>query len=144
MVPVDMPTASDASVLIWATDRVADVQGLAFSDYREHILGLRRYFTPDAFQEYQEALAASRVIDKIVKDRLVSWVRPTLAPTIIDKGVVDGHLTYVVEVRFVQFFEGGDISTRTQEQVARLVIRRASRTINPAGLLLAQYLVRNT
>jgi len=140
--PTAIPTVSDAQLLIWAADRISDFQGLSFTNYADHVLSLRQYFSEDGFSQYQSALKTSKTVDKIKRDRLTTWIQPTEAPRITDKGVVGDAMTWVVEMPFVQFYEGGEISNRTGGQVATLLIRRTSRTKNAAGLMVAKYLVR--
>lgn len=140
--PVRNPGMSDSELLSWASNMVFKIHNISFADYEEHIMSLHHYFTADSFRQYQRALVDSKTIEKVKAQRLVMWVEPKSAPRILSAKVVNGKFTWVVEFELTQYVGGGSYSSYGSDLVATMVVERASRTTNLAGVVISKYLVK--
>lgn len=141
--PLDQTELTEAEILDWASDRILDLQMVSFADYRDHLVGLRDYFVPAAFAEYQKALISNKTIDRVKNDRLVKYAEPVEAPVLQSMKVKNGVLTWVITMKIREFMAGGEYSSSSTDLEAEITIVRANKTINLDGVRISKYLVNS-
>lgn len=140
--PLSEPILSDASMLMWAADRIKEIHTLAFTDYVDHIMSLSKHFTPVAFKNFQTSIIESKTIEKLKTKRLLMHMEPVEAPRIIKKGIANGKYTWVIEMKIKQIMEGGEYSQTGNILVVTMTAERVSRSQSLSGLVISKYLVR--
>jgi len=142
MAPLNVAGMTDSEVMSWTSNMIRKVHHLSFTDYLDHIYGMRPNFTEKAFIEFQKAILSTKAIDKIKKDRLIMHSEPLEAPRITQKGLVNGIATWVIEQEILQKTEGGEYTQVGNELKVTVTVQRTSRSHNLSGLIIKKYLVK--
>lgn len=140
--PLSQPVMSDANILMWASDRIKEIHTLAFTDYVDHIMSMKKDFTPAAFKNFQTSIIESKTIEKLKTKRLLMHMEPIEAPRIIKKGTAGGKYMWVIQMKIKQIMEGGDYTQAGNVLTVTMTAERASRTESLSGLVINQYLVK--
>lgn len=136
------PTLTETQVLNWAAKRMKAIHTLTFTDYVDHVQSLRGDFTPEAFDNYQRALLASKNLEKVKNERLVMWAEPISAPRITQAKVINGKYTWVIEMHINQYMGGGEFVSSATPIKGIMVVERTSRARNLAGIVISKYLAK--
>lgn len=141
--PLDKTELTEAEILDWAAERILDLQLVSFADHRDHLIGLRDYFVPAAFAEYQKALVGNRTIDRVKNDRLVKYAEPLEAPVLQVMKIDNGVLSWRITMKIREYMAGGEYSSSSTDLEAEITIVRANKTKNLDGVKISKYLVNS-
>ena len=139
---LENPVQSVTRVRSWTTEAVMQGLTLSFANYQQQLADNRLLFTDTGWRSFENALKASRILDSIITQQLVTSVAPEGAPVIRAQGVADGgRYAWVVELPIVVTYESTSNKQSTKFLVTATVMRRPE-SENPSGLGIAQILVK--
>ena len=138
--PVDVPHITDVDAMDWAVKKMHSIHKLSIHDYENHINNLAVDFTREAFDNYVNQLRRSQTLAKIEDNGQSTWIEPTSAPRIINKGIYDGAYEWVISMESNLIFGGGNFTTVPVPIKSEIVIRRSRDVSNLSGLIIASYI----
>lgn len=138
LIPLDRPLDSGEIVADFANKVAQSLYRYDCQNYREQIRDMEQYFTPDGYQNYQDALEKSNIIAMIKETSSISTAVATAAPTIFSRGEKNGVYQWVVQVPITVTLIPAN---RSQSLMITLKIIRESQALKPRGLAVAAYSV---
>ena len=135
--PLDQPIQSEEVIVNWAAGALTETYTMSFLNYREELSSARRHFTIDGWSMFEKALEDSSFLQTVEREKFVSSAVPSGAPVIINEGIIAGLYAYQIQVPLSITFESANGSTRMEQLVTVVVVRR-SETESPVGLGIAQ------
>lgn len=143
--PVDQ--ALDENIVsLWLIDAITQSTTMGFHDYHLRLKDIRSFYTDkgwDSFMRYMKSshLGNPSLISRLDNDRLVIFGSPSLAPQILQRGLVNGVYTYII--RYVtQVKEVSKTGSAVPKLTFDLTVERVKSDTNPAGLAIAQWRIK--
>lgn len=134
---LDRPIQSENFVLNWTTGVVTKAYSMNFANYSQQLKDIQSSFNEAGWNGYQEALASSEFIQKMLSNQYATSAVPKSAPVIVNQGLLDGVWAWRVEVPIIVSYKSASNSL-TQEITVKAVVVRRPETENPSGLAIAQ------
>lgn len=131
--PLDAPVMDDAELLTWTARAILATYNIDFVKYREQLQEASKYFTYRGWNSFGQSFKDSGNFARILKSRLVASAVPKKAPTITNKAVIGGVLTYQIGFPIVVTYENENQSSNNSLLVRILVIRTVE-TEHPDGV----------
>ncbi|MDF3055208.1 MAG: hypothetical protein K0Q74_1115 [Gammaproteobacteria bacterium] len=132
---LDAPVLSNAALLQWASDAAILAHTYDFANYREKFQAASKYFTAEAWREYQDVLKKSKNLETVVNKKLKVSAVATAAPVILDQGAVSGRYKWKVQLPILITYES--VNTKiTQPAEATMLITRVSASEAPKGIVV--------
>jgi intracellular multiplication protein IcmL len=136
--PLTAPMVSDSALLQWANQAAVAAYTYNFSTYRKELQEASEYFTPEGWNDFQTALKSSRNLETVITKKLVVTAVATGAPVILDRGVLNGHYSWKVQMPLLVTYESAS-TTIQQPIVVTMLITRVSTLNVPKGIAIAQF-----
>ncbi|MDD4457365.1 MAG: DotI/IcmL/TraM family protein [Syntrophotalea acetylenica] len=140
--PMSEPVFSDAGLLNWTSAVVTQTLTLDFLNFRKQLTDLQQYYTKEAFVELLKSLDSSGNLDRIRQRRLTTQAALDKAPVIIASGMMQGVLSWKIEVPVVVSYESSRGVETTQRMVAEVLVQRADTRKIPQGVQVRQLILR--
>lgn len=92
----DAPNTSSEAVVNWTAFALSEILTYNFNNIQERLSGASRYFTPEGWEAFREALARDDRIQGVVSGR--QFVSTVLAgsPVVLREGEIEGVYTWTV------------------------------------------------
>lgn len=140
--PMSEPVFSDAGLLNWTSSVVTQTLTLDFLNFRKQLTDLQQYYTKEAFVELLKSLDGSGNLDRIRQRRLTTQAVLDRAPVIVASGMMQGALSWKIEVPVVVSYESTRGVETTQRMVAEVLVQRADTRKVPQGVQVRQLILR--
>lgn len=136
--PLDKPNAPNNVILNWVTEGLMALNSFNFMTYQTVMDKGRSYFTIEGYQFYQKALTDSKIIEKVVNQKLVLTATATDAPQITKEGALGGR--YLWKVRIPMNFRYQAVEYNNFENVEiTILVMRVPTLQSPTGLVILKY-----
>jgi intracellular multiplication protein IcmL len=142
LAPLSEPYVDDAGLRNWSSDVVSRTFSLNFLHVKRSLEDVRKFYAPDAFQQLIVSLKKSGIISLITEKRLSVSVVLDKAPVITAKGVLQGTMSWKLEIPIVASYESSKGVETTQHLVATMLIQRADLREYPEGVYIKQMVLR--
>jgi intracellular multiplication protein IcmL len=136
--PLTAPMVSDSALLQWANQAAVAAYTYNFATYRKELQDASEYFTPQGWSDFETALQSSRNLETVINKKLVVTAVATGAPVILDRGVLDGHYSWKVQMPLLVTYESAS-TTIQQPILITMLITRVSTLNVPKGIAIAQF-----
>lgn len=136
--PLTAPMVSDSALLQWANQAAVAAYTYNFATYRGELQEASEYFTPSGWRDFEEALQSSRNLETVISKKLVVTAVATGAPVILDRGVLDNHYSWKVQMPLLVTYESAS-TTIQQPILVTMLITRVSTLNVPKGIAIAQF-----
>jgi intracellular multiplication protein IcmL len=136
--PLTAPMVSDSALLQWANQAAVAAYTYNFATYRKELQGASEYFTPEGWSNFETALQASRNLETVINKKLVVTAVATGAPVILDRGILDGHYSWKVQMPLLVTYESAS-TTIQQPILITMLVTRVSTLNVPKGIAIAQF-----
>jgi|JI10StandDraft_1071094.scaffolds.fasta_scaffold17595_6 intracellular multiplication protein IcmL len=135
MYALSEPVVTSAELLQWATAAATTVNTYDFTNWRKALQEASDYFTPGGWREFQDALKSSNNLGTVTTKKLSVTAVATGAPTILDKGVINGVYKWKVQLPLLITYESASTNI-SQPVVATMLITRTSTLETPRGIAI--------
>ncbi len=141
--PLTAPMVSDAVLSQWANEAAVAAYTYNFATYRKELQDASEYFTPGGWKDFETALQSSRNLETVVTKKLVVTAVATAAPVILDRGVLNNHYSWKVQMPLLVTY--GSASTTIQQPIqVTMLITRVSTLNVPKGIAIAQFVASSS
>lgn len=134
------PNQSDSAVLQWANQAAIAAFTYNFVNYRDELQASSGFFTAEGWDQFLSALQESNNLDAIKIKKLVVSAVATRAPIILQKGILNGHYSWRVQMPILVTYQSASEFTQ-QNNVVTMLITRVSTLNSPRGIGIAQFVV---
>jgi len=141
--PLTAPMVSEAALLQWANEAAVSAYTYSFATYRKELQDASEYFTPGGWKDFETALQSSRNLETVITKKLVVTAVATGAPVILDRGVLNGHYSWKVQMPLLVTYQSAS-TTIQQPIVVTMLITRVSTLNVPKGIAIAQFVASVT
>ena len=135
--PLDAPVMSEADLLIWTTKSIVAAYTVNFKEYRDQLSRAAAHFTVRGWNSFGAAFIETGNFEKLKRARLVATAVPERAPTIRERAVIGGSLTYKIELPLIVTYENEN-QAPTQRLLVTVLVVRAVETQHPDGIPIDQ------
>lgn len=140
LLALDQPNQTDSAVLQWANQAATAAYSYNWLTYRKELQAASEFFTRSGWRDFLQALQESNTLEAVTSKKLIVSAVATRAPTILDKGVMNGVYTWRVQIPLLVTFQSGSEFTQ-QNNIVTMTIVRVSSLSNPRGIGISQFLV---
>lgn len=141
--PLSAPMVSDSALLQWANQAAVAAYTYNFATYRKELQDASEYFTPEGWNDFETALQSSRNLETVINKKLVVTAVATGAPVILDRGILNGHYSWKVQMPLLVTYESAS-TTIQQPILVTMLITRVSTLNVPKGIAIAQFVASVT
>jgi intracellular multiplication protein IcmL len=138
--PLNEPNQSDSAVLQWANQAAIAAFTYNFVNYRDELQAASGFFTGEGWQQFLTALQQSNNLDAVKAKKLIVSAVATRAPIILQKGVLNGHYSWRVQMPLLVTYQSASEFSQ-QNNVLTMLITRVSTLNSPRGIGIAQFVV---
>ena len=139
MVALSEPNLSHPALVSWSAQATTEIMTFGFHDYRTRLQESSRHFTRRGWESFTRALQESGIVDSVTSNKQVVTAVPRSAPVIRSEGIKDGRYQWEIEIPMLINFQLG-ASSRTNQQIIRLIIVRVPRLESPSGIGVDQWI----
>ncbi|MEC8460903.1 MAG: DotI/IcmL/TraM family protein [Pseudomonadota bacterium] len=137
--PLTEAVKSTPQIRAFAADAAAAVFSYDFVNYRSQLQQAANFFTYSGWASYKNKLEASKNVQYVVDNRLVTTAAPVGVPVIINQSEINGRYTWQVTVPILRKFSGPTVSQNESKKITML-IQRAPYSECPNGIGIVQLL----
>lgn len=137
IMPLDAPVMSEADLKTWTVQSVVAAYTLNFKEYRDQSSKASAHFTIAGWNSFGTAFITTGNLEQLKRARLVVSAQPERAATIRDKSIIDGRLTYKIELPLIVTYENENQSN-TQHLLVTVIVIRDIETDHPDGIAIDQ------
>ncbi|MGB6976519.1 MAG: type IVB secretion system apparatus protein IcmL/DotI [Gammaproteobacteria bacterium] len=137
--PLTQPVVSKSELLQWATQAAVAAYTFDFVNYRKDLQAASEYFTPDGWQQFQEALKKTRILETVTSKKLVANAVATGAPVITDQSVINGRYAWKIRIPLLVTYESQSEKIPQSLEV-NMIVMRVSTLETPKGIAIAQFI----
>lgn len=135
MYALSEPVVTSAELLQWATVAATTVNTYNFTNWRKALQDASDFFTPNGWREFQDSLKASNNLETVTAKKLSVTAVATGAPSILDRGVINGVYKWKVQIPLLLTYESAGTNI-SQPVVATMLITRTSTLETPRGIAI--------
>lgn len=136
--PLTAPMVSDSALLQWANQAAVAAYTYNFATFRKELQDASEYFTPDGWKDFETALISSRNLETVINKKLVVTAVATGAPVILDRGILNGHYSWKVQMPVLVTYESASTTIQQPILVTMLITRVPAENV-PKGIAIAQF-----
>jgi len=141
--PLAEPKYSDGKVIAWLTEALPNIMNFDHLDVQQRIIGGEKYFTPDGWCHFIDALSSANIIEATIQRKLVSKIVVRGNPKVTGSSVTDGVYTWTLETPVSFAFTVDDASRSPAENISneKLIVKvsRSWSQTNPDGIGISQW-----
>lgn len=136
--PLTAPMVADSALLQWANQAAVSAYTYNFATWRKELQGASENFTPEGWSDFETALQSSRNLETVINKKLVVTAVATGAPVILDRGILNGHYSWKVQMPLLVTYESASTTIQQPVLITMLVTRVSTLTV-PKGIAIAQF-----
>lgn len=141
LIPLNQPNLSDKALLQWTSQAVVSVYSYNFVNFREIFQNNEKYFTNDGWQEFLNALKASRNLETVKDKKLIVSAVLSGAPIISSKNVFNGRYTWQIQMPVLVTYQSMSEQFNSSYLIT-LTIQRVSTLDNIYGVGISSFVVQ--
>ncbi len=131
--PLDKPSIQKNELLNWVAEGMMKAYTLNFINYQANIDKASVYFTREGFATYQAAFVNTKILERLLADKLVLKAVPTDAPNIIVDEPFAGR--YMWKIKLPMRFQYESVTRLFSEMVeVTLIVMRVPTSQSPNGV----------
>lgn len=136
LIPLNEPFVSQEQLLTWASQAALASYSFNFLDYSSNLQNARKYFTPNGYNNFVNALEDSGNLQTVIQRRLV--VKPVITdvPIIVKEGLVErGRYGWRIQIpMLIQYVSASD--KIEQPVLVTLLVWRVSTLSSSQGIAI--------
>jgi intracellular multiplication protein IcmL len=137
--PLNEPVVQESGVTQFVTDAVMTAFSLDYLHFRAQLQRASAYFTPYGWKTFLAAFKKSNNLTTLVDLKMVSDVKITGAPQVIQKAIVDGRYAWKVSLPVVMTYTGAS-RTIPMAMKLNLIVLRVPVKDNPNRIAINNFL----
>lgn len=137
--PLSQPVISQEAILNWANQAIVKAYTYNFVSYRSQLQELSDSFTPQGWEQFQNALTKTRNLQTVIAQQLVATAVATGAPVIEDQKVIAGRYSWKISMPILVKYQSSN-KNYSQSLIVRVVIQRVPVYTNPKGVGIVQFI----
>ncbi len=137
--PLNKPVVQESGVTQFVTDAVMTAFSLDYLHFRAQLQRASAYFTPYGWKTFLAAFKKSNNLTTLVDLKMVSDVKITGAPQVIQKAIVDGRYAWKVSLPVVMTYTGAS-RTIPMAMKLNLIVLRVPVKDNPNRIAINNFL----
>lgn len=138
LIPLNRPYVSDGMLTNFATETIVNTLTFGFHDYEKHMERVRKNYSDRGFSSLYKSLVDNGVIEAVVESRVNVNTSLRESAIIAKKNIVDGAVTWYVNVPIVVTYEGASGPVKSQKLVAKVVVQRVHTVVSPKAIQVKQ------
>jgi intracellular multiplication protein IcmL len=123
--PLSDPTVTDTYVLQWSADKVREAFSQDFVHYRGQLQGVADAFTQNGWKDFYNSLESTNNLKTLVNKKMVSDVKITTPPVVLQKSVVSGHYAWKVRMSIMISYISDSKVINMPFEVTLIVLRES-------------------
>ncbi len=123
MHPLTDPVVPDDMLLPWAAGAVQKVFNLDYIHWRAQLDQAQENFTQEGWKWFIASLKSTNNLKTLQALQMVSSAKLTGSPTIMRKGIVDGHFAWNIKMPLLVTYRGNTHTIQTPMNVTIIVLR---------------------
>lgn len=126
VVPIESlssPVVTPDFILQWSKTVARSLYSLSFSDYDNQLKEASGYFTPEAWQQFQNAMKSSGLLNVVREKKLILSAVVNGAPVIVDRYVKNGRFTWRVQLPLLVMYGSANDERKTQLYISLTITR---------------------
>ena len=139
--PVSDAVYNTDQIADWVAQKVPTLLHLNFKDYKDQLLQSKKYFTPDGWNNFNNAFTP--MVKQIIAKRLLTSAVIPHTPIVTDKLMLAGVYSWYVQVPVDVTFESQDGSYTMNQYVWRIPISRVDNRTSNQMLGIKQIIVQD-
>jgi intracellular multiplication protein IcmL len=132
------PPVNDTQLLVWANEATIKLYDFDYAKYREQLQQASRYFLPEAWEVYTEALAESGLLETVKQKKYIVSAVATKPPVITKQTHTQGRHLWEVEMPILVLFQS-DKGKQEQHLLIKLTIAATGDTLGTRGLSILSF-----
>lgn len=137
--PLSQPVISQEAILSWANQAIVKAYTYNFVSYRSQLQELSDSFTPEGWEQFQNALTKTRNLQTVIAQQLVATAVATGAPVIEDQRVIAGRYSWKIAMPVLVKYQSSN-KNYSQSLTVRVIIQRVPVYTNPKGVGIVQFI----
>jgi intracellular multiplication protein IcmL len=137
--PLSQPVISQEAILSWANQAIVKAYTYNFVNYRSQLQELSDSFTPEGWEQFQNALTKTRNLQTVIAQQLVATAVATGAPVIEDQRVIAGRYSWKIAMPVLVKYQSSN-KNYSQSLTVRVIIQRVPVYTNPKGVGIVQFI----
>lgn len=138
--PLSEPNQSDSAVRQWANQAAIAAFSYNFVNYRSELQASSGFFTSEGWRQFLEALQSSNNLDAVKEKKMIVSAVATAAPTILDKGILNGRYSWRIQMPILVTFQSASEYSQ-QNNIVTILVTRVSTLNSPQGIGISQFVV---
>ncbi len=135
------PNLTTEALLEWVSQATTTIYTLNFNDYNQVFNKVRVYFTESGYQNFRAAIKAARIVETIVKKRLVVSAVITGTPVILKEGVIaTGFYAWQVQLPMLLTYQSASDNIQSRI-VLTLLVTRVPTSESVKGIGISSFIV---
>lgn len=135
---LDKPNLPNNSLLNWVASVLMESMTLNFVNYNMVIGSAKSYFTAEGYEYFKTAVQESKIIDRIVKEKLVQQAVAIDAPQITKEGILAGR--YLWKIKMPMEFRYKNVTTTVSDNYdLTILVMRVPSMQSPMGVAILKY-----
>lgn len=106
------PVVTSKYILQWASLATRDVLNIGFANYQQQFEQAKPYFTSKGWEQFQEALTSSKLLQTIEDQHVDMSAVVSGAPVILGQAVVHGRFTWRIKLPVLITFTSASSQTK--------------------------------
>jgi intracellular multiplication protein IcmL len=144
MIPLSEPLMNDAAIKAWLAKAITDSFNMDFLNWRERLSNARQYFTKEAFHGYALALDSEGHLPLLTQNRAIMHTVPEGTPIIVNKNMLKGVMTWVMEIPVLLNYETSKQVVASQRITVTCRVQRVPTTDYVTGIAISQLVTQVT
>lgn len=137
---LDKPIVSNAGLLSWYQQAITDTFTFSFSDWKKRLTDVREKYSESAFTGVANGLRDK--IQKMEAERSTAIVKVVESPRLLDKMVVNGIMTWIVEAK-IDIITEGLKERKTHRIISKAYIVRADPSETKNGIKIDKIILQS-
>lgn len=117
MHPLSEPVITNKFIVSWAALTARRIFNISFVNYQDKLNEVRGRFTPGGWQEMQNALQSSGLIQNMTSNKLIVSSVVSGSPVILSRMIVNGRFTWRIQMQLLVKY-----TSASEESHERLVV----------------------
>lgn len=138
MTALSSPNTENFALANWAASAASDIMTFGFNDFDVRLNNSRKYFTPEGWESFYNALKVSKLVEDVKKTQQIATAVPRALPELKRDGLIDGKMRWEIDVPLlITFRAGSDI--RPIPKKVHMVVEKMPTRENPDGVGISEW-----
>jgi intracellular multiplication protein IcmL len=124
---LSLPVHTDSFIEQWATDRLSEAFRLDFIHWRAQLSEARSSFTNQGWKWFIDSLEASNNLNTLRGSSMVSSIRVTSPPSVVQSMVISGTYMWMVKMQVMLTYQNLNRTISSPNSVTMIIVRQAAK-----------------